>query len=585
MTAPERSPPSGSVWSLIRSTLSGPVLGWLSVTIAAVGIGGAGAALAPLALKHLVDAATLAPPKAAGALAAYVALVGAQRLAEQAQALAFGRAELRMVRAFAVGSFEGLLRLPLATHQERRSGSLAAALVEAIAGLRVILGHLLLTGGPLLVLLTVGSMMLRAELGARLAGVLLGAVLVYGAVFAFASRRLLAPARRLSASSIDASGLLADGLINIEALKACTAEQLHVERYLRGLVSAEGHARRLLTRRLEGGLAASVVFAAAVAVSLHLVLGDVAAGELSIGDLVLVSAFLVTVLRPMEMLGFALRDVGQARAQLAPLTALLDMPMEAQAPQPGRSPPNGAKLEFDGVDFAFRPGRQTLSAVSFRLQPGETVALVGPSGAGKSAIVRLILGFASPDRGVVRLDGTPITELGLPVLRRQVALAPQQPLLLSDSLAANIALGVDQPDAKAVAAAAAAAGLGDLIARLPGGLDAPVGERGMLLSGGERQRVVIARALLRRPPLLILDEATSALDAASEAAIWAAVQAHSATTRLVVTHSPSMAARADRVLVLEDGRIVEAGPPAELLRRAGPYRRLWIGKGQSPAQG
>ncbi|MDP3749282.1 MAG: ATP-binding cassette domain-containing protein [Phenylobacterium sp.] len=558
---------------------------WLGGALCLVIAGGLAVGFAPLALKHMVDLlAEGGPPAGSGQVLTLVTLyVGAlfvQRLCEQAQTYAYGHGEQRLTRRLGSQAFAHMLALPLRFHLDGKSGALAQTLSEGVLGARLILMHVVLTVAPVLVQLGVAGAVMGALFGIQTGVVLLVALGAYAGVFAWGVLRLDSPARGFSASQIEVGGATADSLMNVEAIKAFTAERRFVARYDQILGQREGQWRLFLWRRLENGVAVSAVFALTVGAALLIGGRDVAAGQLTLGDFVLLNAYLLQILRPLEMLGFAVRDMGQGLAYLDNLLAILRRAPEGEPDEPDplpAPPPDGpAELVFEDVSYAFGPDRQTLRAVSFRAPPRALIGIVGPSGAGKSSLLRLILRFYEPTQGRILLDGRPISEFPLASLRRQIALVSQDTILFNDTIAQNIAVAMEGADEAAIARAAAVARLSDLLANLPEGLQTQVGERGLKLSGGEKQRVSIARAALKGARLVIFDEATAALDTATERAVWEAMSglAQEATT-LVVTHRLSTVAGADEILVLDQGVIVERGRHEDLLAEGGLYARLW----------
>jgi ATP-binding cassette subfamily B protein len=290
------------------------------------------------------------------------------------------------------------------------------------------------------------------------------------------------------------------------------------------------------------------------------------------------TTYLLQVVRPLELAGFAARDIGQGAAYLEALLAVLRHAAEPSgAAGPDRPAPRGpATLSFENVSFAFAPGRPILRDVTFEVTPGSLVAVVGPSGAGKSSLLRLILRFHDPTHGRILLDGVALPAWPLTLLRGRIALVSQDTILLNASIAENIGLAVDAPTEAAVQRAASVACLSDLLHALPEGLQTHVGERGLNLSGGEKQRVAIARAVLRQARLVICDEATAALDSETEQAVMDALSNLTRTaTTLVATHRLASVIHADQILVLEHGAIVQRGRHDDLLARDGLYARLW----------
>lgn len=586
---PPRSPSRARLKEVARRVAHGldrAAWVWLGLAMVVVSIGGLAASLAPLALKVLIDRLTvgnatrLGNASLAGLVGLYVAALLFQRVCEQLQAFAYSRGEQRLVRRFGGEAYAHMLTLPLGFHLDNKSGALAQALSEGILGLRLILTHVALTIAPVIVQVVVAGAVLGAVFGPQMGLVLLTALLAYCGIFTWGVFRLHGAVRGISAAQIDVGGATADGLLNVEAIKAYTAERTFARRYDQLLEATEGQWRVFLRRRLENGLAVAVVFGLAVGAVLMLAGGQVAAGHLTLGAFVLVNTYLLQLVRPLEALGFAVRDIGQGLAYLSKISEILAEKGEAidALPYPAATAivsAEPAELVFEDVSFAYGP-RQTLSNISFRAKPGQQIGIVGPTGSGKSSLVRLAMRFWEPTTGRILLDGQSVTEISLAALRGQIALVSQDTILFNDTISANIGLAAAGADEAAIAAAAARARLSELLADLPDGLSTLVGERGLKLSGGEKQRVSIARAALKQARLVIFDEATAALDPATERAVWEAMAglAHGATT-LVVTHRLSTVAAADEILVIERGRIVERGRHGALLAAGGLYARLW----------
>jgi ATP-binding cassette subfamily B protein len=254
--------------------------------------------------------------------------------------------------------------------------------------------------------------------------------------------------------------------------------------------------------------------------------------------------------------------------------AVLDTPAAISSPPRAlRLPRARGQVEFQGVSFAYGPGRPVLDEISFRAEPGQCIAVVGTTGAGKSTLLKLIPRFYEATAGRVLLDGRDVRTLSLSDLRRNIGMVFQENFLLSDTVAGNIAFAWPQAPMERIRRAAQLACADRFIAELPRGYDTLLREGGKDLSGGQRQRLTLARALLLGPPLLLLDDPTSAVDAETEEEIWEALdQAAAGRTTLVVAHRPSTLRRADLVLVLQQGRIVEMGSHQELMARCSFYR-------------
>jgi ATP-binding cassette subfamily B protein len=563
---------------------------WFATALILVTIGAGSAGLAPLALKAIIDASNgagrhLEASRGIELALAYVAALGVQRMCEQLQAYAYGKGEQRLLRRFTGRAFEHLLRLPLAIHLDEKSGAVTQGLTEAAVGVRLICTHAVITISPLLVQLAVAVVVLASVFGAAGAAALGLAILVYAAVFAWGVTRLALELKAISSAQAQAGGAIADALMNVETIKAFTAERRFAGLYDCNLAQTERAWGQFMGARLQNGLLVAAVFCSLIGASLIGTIAAVQTGALSLGGVVLVNTYALQLVRPLEMVGFAVRDVSQGYAYIERLMAMLRIAPEGAGALPAPPPPEPlppqpqsgpAELAFDQVSFSFGPGRPALSDVSFTASPGEVIGIVGPSGAGKSSLVRLALRFYESESGQVRLDGRPSSAWPLEAWRQQIALVSQDTILFNDTIAANIGFAREDASDLSIEQAASSAKLDPLLARLPERLQTRVGERGLKLSGGEKQRVSIARAALKQARLVIFDEATSALDPATEQAVWQAMRYLAArATTLVVTHRLATVAAADRIMVLDQGRIVETGPHRALLAAKGLYWRLW----------
>ena len=323
-----------------------------------------------------------------------------------------------------------------------------------------------------------------------------------------------------------------------------------------------------------------MIIAVALVAMLWRATEGVAAGRLTLGDLVMINAFMIQLYIPLNFLGVMYREIKQALTDLDKMFGLLEREREvADATGAPALAVSEGRVRFDDVSFAYDPARPILHGVSFEIPPGKTVAVVGPSGAGKSTLARLLYRFydiAGDGRGAITIDGQDIRKVTQSSLRQAIGIVPQDTVLFNDTVEYNIAYGRPGATREQVEAAARSAHIHDFIAATPRGYGTMVGERGLKLSGGEKQRVAIARTLLKNPPILIFDEATSALDSANERAIQAELKsAAQGKTALVIAHRLSTVVDAHEIVVLEAGRVVERGPHAELLARGGRYAQMW----------
>ncbi len=560
-------------------------------TILVVITSGATVALSPLVLKTLVDAldgaqrlpASGRPGALLGYGLGYLLLLLAGRALADVRPFLSGAINQRLHSRLTARFFDHVLRLPMAYLTGCRSGELQHRLDLGCAGAQLATSHLTGSLLPVLVeLLTMAGVLIH--LGQPALVVTFGvAAFVYLVIFSTGARRLTASAHAVSTASLEAYAHLGDGLANLETLRYFTAESQMRQRLLGACDGLAQRWMRLNRLNLMIGLAASATFAASMATSLLIGLDAVQRHAMSLGGFVLTTVYSLQMVRPIESMGAAARDLSRALGYLRPLVNLLAEPLAADStnaascPTPTdrrRSPPVAVRLE--NLHFGYDPQRPVLRGVDLIVPAGSTTAIVGRSGSGKSSLARLLMRLYAPQRGRILLDGRAIESIDGALLRGElVALVSQETALLHETIAGNIALGRPDSPRNDIASAARGAQLGALLGTLPAGLDTPVGARGMQLSGGERQRVGIARALLRRPGLYILDEPTSMLDSKTELEIQKTLRSLGAATTIVIAHRLSTVVDADEIVVLDEGRIRERGSHRSLIARDGLYAQMW----------
>jgi ATP-binding cassette subfamily B protein len=392
----------------------------------------------------------------------------------------------------------------------------------------------------------------------------------------FTARRVIHQ-RRVNRLDSSAKSRLADSLINYDAVKYFTNEALEAERFegiMRHWTEAAVSNQKALFILHVGQ---SAIIACGVAAVMLLAGRGVMAGAMTVGDLVLINAYVLQVCLPLNALGFVYRESRDAWINAERLFAILhERPeMEERPGLPALSAARG-EVVFEHVSFGYEPSRPILRDVSFRISPGATLAVVGGSGSGKSTLARLLLRLYAPDSGRILIDGQDIAAVSAASVRGAIGVVPQDTVLFNDTIGYNIAYGRAGASAAEVIEAARTAQLHTLISSLERQYETEVGERGVTLSGGERQRIAIARAVLKNPPLLIFDEATSALDSASEHALQHELNRLSKNrTVLMIAHRLSTVVDADEIIVLDQGRVIERGDHAQLLSLNGAYARLW----------
>ncbi|HUO20935.1 MAG TPA: ABC transporter ATP-binding protein/permease [Caulobacteraceae bacterium] len=483
-------------------------------------------------------------------------------------------------RRAATETFDHALRLSMDYHQTKRSGALARTIDRGARSIEYLIRTLAFNMAPTVFELLLAALVLQHYYNWRYAAVVVITVVVYGALTFVMSDWRIGHRRALNEADSEAAGRAVDALLNYETVKSFGAES----RAVAGYDEALGVYARAAVKANTSLVMLNVVQAAIMSLGLVVIVvmagADAAAGRIGVGSITTVTLTMMNIYAPLNILGFAYREIRQSVIDMEAMIELRrQKPAVSDAPDARPLPdgdPRGAELAFESVGFRHTARSQGLDEVSFRAEPGSTVAVVGPSGAGKSTMVRLAMRLIDPQAGAVMLDGCDLRAVSLASLRRAVTLVPQDVALFNETIRVNIAFGRPDADDQAVWAAADAAELGDFIRGLPEGMDTRVGERGLKLSGGERQRVGLARALIADPRLLILDEATSALDSRTEAAIQATLRrARQGRTTLVVAHRLSTVADADQILVIKGGRIIERGDHAALIERDGEYAALW----------
>ena len=571
-----------SDWRVIRTLL--PYLWAHKVRVIAAVAALIGAKVAnvgvPILLKQIVDSldprtAILAVPLAL--LVAYGALRLSTTVFTELREFLFAKVTQRAVRTIALEVFRHLHALSLRFHLARQTGGLTRDVERGTRGISTLISYTLFSILPTAVEISLVSAILIARYDWTFIAITAGALTLYVICTVLITEWRTGFRRQMNELDSRANTRAIDSLLNYETVKYFGNEEFEARRYDESMQRWERAAVKSQTSLSALNVTQSMIIACAVTLIMWRATAGVVNHEMTIGDLVLVNAFMIQIYIPLNFLGVLYREIKQA---LADMERMFELAAEhTEVSDPPRAPAlavGGGDVRFEHVDFAYEANRQILFDVSFAIPAGKTVAVVGPSGSGKSTLARLLFRFYDVNGGRIAVNGQDVRAVTQASLRASIGIVPQDTVLFNDSIEYNIRYGRTGATRDEIFAAAQLAQIHDFVSTLPEGYQTPVGERGLKLSGGEKQRVAIARAVLKNPRILIFDEATSALDSKSEKAIQAELRqiARNRTT-LTIAHRLSTVVDADEILVLDHGAIVERGTHGALLAADGVYARMW----------
>ncbi|TFY99702.1 ABCB family ABC transporter ATP-binding protein/permease [Ramlibacter rhizophilus] len=547
----------------------------------------------PLLLKQLVDsmtpgggqlptggeavaAAVLAVP--VGLLLGYGLLRLSTSLFTELRELVFAKATHGAARSIALQTFGHLHSLSLRFHLERQTGGMTRDIERGVRGIESLISYSLYSVIPTLIEVTLVLAILAVKFDMGFVWITATALVLYIGFTVSVTEWRTKFRREANEFDSAAHTRAVDSLLNYETVKYFNNEGFEAKRYDESL-------ERLRKSRLKSQSTLSMlntgqqlIIATALVLMLWLATRGVVEGRLTLGDLVMINAFMIQLYIPLNFLGVLYREIKQSLTDLDKMFTLMEREREV-ADKPGALPLSGLEqptVRFEHVRFGYEPSREILHDVSFEIPAGKTVAVVGPSGSGKSTLARLLFRFYDLQQGRISIAGQDIREVTQASVRQAIGIVPQDTVLFNDTVEYNIAYGRPGATRAEVEAAARAARIHDFIESTPKGYQTMVGERGLKLSGGEKQRVAIARTLLKNPPILIFDEATSALDSANERAIQAELKSAARyKTALVIAHRLSTVVDAHEILVMEAGRIIERGTHPQLLAQGGRYAAMW----------
>ena len=480
-------------------------------------------------------------------------------------------------RSIATATFRHMHKLSLRFHLEKRTGGLTRIMERGVRAIDFLFRFLLFNIGPTLLELSIAAVAFWLAYSGGFAIIAVVVVIGYIIFTVLTTEWRLKFRREMNRRDTEAAGKAVDSLLNYETVKYFSAEPFEINRYDKAMEGYQEAAIRSRTSLATVNIGQSLIMNGGLVAIISLAAFNIISGDMTIGDMTAVMLVMTQLYRPLNILGFAYREIKQALTDLEKMFILMDLKPEI-TDQSQAKPAGQLKghIEFEDVSFHYDEDRKILENISFDMPPGKTLAVVGPTGAGKSTLSRILFRFYDISAGQVRIDGVDIRDLTQDSLRQSIGIVPQDTVLFNDTIGYNIAYanpGASQDD---IERAARDAQIHDFIMTLPKGYETVVGERGLKLSGGEKQRVAIARTLLKDPAILILDEATSALDSATEREIQTALdRAATGRTTLVIAHRLSTIVKADSILVMENGKIKEQGTHLDLLSKNGLYASLW----------
>jgi ATP-binding cassette subfamily B protein len=523
------------------------------------------------------DTGTLLGLTAVGLTVAYgIARLGTVAFQELRDAV-FVRVGQRALRKLALETFTHIHRLSLRYHITRKTGGLSRIIERGVKGVDFLLRFMLFSIGPLILELAMVAVIFATLFGFSYMAVVVVVITLYVVFTLKVTEWRVKLRREMNDQDTDANQKAIDSLLNYETVKYFNAEEREAGRYDRAMQFYEVAAVKTgqSLSFLNGGQAFLITSGLVIVMSMAAL--GVQRGELTVGDFVMVNAYMIQITMPLNFLGTVYREIRQALVDMGEMFGLLGQPAEV-VDKPGAKALSvtGGSVEFDRVEFGYEETRAILKGISLTVPAGNKVALVGPSGSGKSTIGRLMFRFYDVNGGAIRIDGQDLRDVTQSSIHAQIGVVPQDTVLFNDTVRYNIAYGRADATEDEIVVAAKAAKIHDFIMSLPEGYETTVGERGLKLSGGEKQRVGIARTLLKNPPILILDEATSALDTQTERDIQDSLrEMGQGRTVITIAHRLSTIADADQIVVLEAGEIVERGTHEELLTRGGRYAAMW----------
>ncbi len=541
------------------------------------------AVLAPILQAWAVDdlAGNLTPDFLLGAIGltvAYALARVATNAFQQLRDVLFAKVAQRALRSLALETFEHIHKMSMRYHTTRKTGGLSRIIERGVKGVEFLLRYLVFSTGPLVLEMLFISVAIFWKLQDwQYLGIIFFTIIVYVWFTFVVTEWRVKLRRKMNEQDTDANQKAIDSLLNFETVKYFGAEKREAARYDAAMAGYEAAALKTSYSLAYLNFGQAVLITIGLVSVMLLAAIGVKAGELTVGDFVLVNAYMIQISMPLNFLGTVYREIRQALVDMRQMFDLLEeLPEVEDKPSARKLNVTEGHVRFEQVSFSYEKERLILDDICLDIPGGHSVAIVGPSGSGKSTIVRLLFRFYDVTGGALFIDGQDVRNITQDSLHQVIGVVPQDTVLFNDTIYYNIAYGSDEATNAQILEVAEKARIHDFIMSLPKGYNTLVGERGLKLSGGEKQRIGIARTLLKNPPILLLDEATSSLDSKTENEILEALE-HAGRDRTVITiaHRLSTISRSDKIVVLENGVIVETGNHKDLLKRRGRYSELW----------
>ena len=535
----------------------------------------------PVLLKYIVDGLNADPGQIIVLPIAFLIGYGVLRFINsgfnELRDAIFARVRYHAMGSLAVSVLKHLHDLSLRYHLERNTGAVSRDLERGTQSISSILNYLVFNIVPTAAEFLLVALILFSQYDSLFAGIIFFTVIFYIGFTLLITNWRMHFRHRMNALDSNANGRAMDSLMNYETVKYFNNDEHEISRYRATMEQWEEAAVKSQTTMSMLNFGQAAIIAIGVTGIMILAAQGVVDQQLTLGDLVLINTMMLQLFLPLNFLGIIYRSLKYALADMDMVIKLLQRPVEiTDKAAAGRLEIDRASIEFRNVGFHYNQDRQILEDISFRLEDGEKLAIVGPSGAGKSTIARILFRFYDISKGQILISGQNIAEVTQQSLREAIGIVPQDTVLFNDSIRYNIQYARPQASFEEIREAARLADIDHFIEELPEGYDTTVGERGLKLSGGEKQRVAIARVLLKDPQILVFDEATSSLDSQSEKNILEALARISRNkTTLVIAHRLSTVVDADRIIVLDQGRVTEQGDHQALIEADGLYARLW----------